>query len=113
MNGHARSRPEPVSRRWRQAALPLTMIAALLVRACPPAAPAPAPAPASAPSASQASGQTSAPAAPSPAVSTRLRVGLTATATVLAGPLWVAHDAGYFRDEGLDAEVIRVEPGAT
>src|SRR3954447_21433239 len=113
MNGRERPRPGAVGRgRWH-AVLPLTIIVGLLGLACTPAAPAPAPAPAGAPSASQASGQTSAPAAPSPAAPTRLRVGLTATATVLAGPLWFAHDAGYFREEGLDAEVIRVEPGAT
>lgn len=74
-----------------------------------------APPPAStAPGASQPTGEQSAAAAPPAAAAlTRLRVGLTATATALAGPLWVARDAGYFQQEGLDIDVVRVEPGAT
>jgi len=91
----------------RRAYLSLSIAAVLVVLACAPAAPSTQSEPPGAPGSSQVGGQTSA------APPARVRVGLTATATTLAGPLWVAQDAGYFRDEGLDVSIIRVEPGAT
>ena len=72
-----------------------------------------APAPSSLGGSNPAEEKRSTAAAPGSGTLTRVRVGLTATATVLAGPLWVARDAGDFQQEGLDVDIVRVEPGAT
>ncbi|HEY7067501.1 MAG TPA: ABC transporter substrate-binding protein [Chloroflexota bacterium] len=77
-----------------------------------PAKPAAAPSAASAPSssapASAPAAQASAPPALIPA-----RVAYTTIAAVQA-PFWIAFDAGYFREQGLDVpDMNRIDPGAT
>ena len=76
-----------------------------------PAKPAGGSAAASAPAASAPS--SSAPAQAAPAAPIPARVAYTTIAAVQS-PFWIAFDAGYFREQGLDIpDMNRIEPGAT
>src|SRR5207237_6063891 len=51
-----------------------------------------------------------------PAASPAPLVTLRSAYTTIAAPslaIWMAADAGYFREQGLDVELAYVEPGAT
>jgi NitT/TauT family transport system substrate-binding protein len=69
---------------------------------------------ASAPSGASSSASGSAPAAPvTPAALIPARVAYTTIAAVQS-PFWIAFDAGYFREQGLDVpDMNRIDPGAT
>jgi ABC-type nitrate/sulfonate/bicarbonate transport system substrate-binding protein len=88
-----------------------------------PAAPAAAPAAPAAPAASG-SGGSAAPAAPAaaaapasaPAAAPAMQTTRIVYTTIAAvqSPFWIAQDAGYFREQGVDpGDMIRVDPGAT
>src|SRR6266849_6938224 len=67
-------------------------------------------APAAAPASAPPSAASGAPASPAPLVPLR------SAYTTIAAPsiaIWMAADAGYFREQGLDVELAYVEPGAT
>src|SRR5437764_15086458 len=87
----------------------IALVAALLALACsvgpgPRAgAPAPAVAPGGAALGTVASGTDGAPLASRSAYT---------TISVSTAPWWVAAEAGYFREQGLDAELLRVDAGA-
>jgi NitT/TauT family transport system substrate-binding protein len=100
-------------------------LAGWLVAACggggatPAAKPAaPAPPAASGGSSSAAPSSAAAPAAPAggpsaPPALEQARIVYTTIAAVQA-PWWIAQEAGYFREQGLDVpELVRIEPGAT
>jgi len=52
-----------------------------------------------------------APAAPPPAVPVTMRVAYT-TASGIIAPVWIAHEAGLFREEGIDSTLQFVTAGA-
>ncbi len=90
-------------------------LVAMLLAACTGGSPSTGPAPAA--SAPQSGSSASAPAASSstaaPPALMPAKVAYTTIAAVQA-PFWIAYDAGYFREQGLDvSEMNRVEPGAT
>jgi NitT/TauT family transport system substrate-binding protein len=90
-------------------------LAAMLLAACSGGAPGSAPAPSAppAPSGSSASAPAAATNAGAPPQLLPAKVAYTTIAAVQA-PFWIAYDAGYFREQGLDvAEMNRVDPGAT
>jgi NitT/TauT family transport system substrate-binding protein len=85
------------------------LLAVVACSAGPPASPAAPAAPASSPAAPSAA-QAPPAAAPAPE---RAKLAFTAISAVQS-PFWIAHEAGYFREEGLDVpDMNRVEPGAT
>src|SRR5687768_8984836 len=83
----------------------VALAGALLVAACAPGA-APAPAPAAAPPLAAGSAGTAASAQPSPAPA---RLPLRAAYAARAfghTPVWLAQEGGFFREQGLDVELI-------
>jgi NitT/TauT family transport system substrate-binding protein len=89
---------------WQRLAA-VAMLGVTLACGAGPSASSRAPAPASAPA-----------AASGPAASAAPLVTLRSAYTTIAAPslaIWMAADAGYFRDQGLDVELNYVEPGAT
>jgi NitT/TauT family transport system substrate-binding protein len=114
---HQSSRADRSAPWWRAVAVALGL--AWSVAACgpgpssPPAGGAPAaPPPAQSGGAAPAANPgAAAPAAPPPLVQARL--AYTTIAAVQA-PFWIAFEAGYFREQGLDVpDMNRIEPGAT
>jgi len=83
--------------------LTLVLVAALVAGACAPAATAPA---ATAATAATATTATAAPTA-TPLVPIKVRIIWTAASGAAAGT-WTAEAGGYYKDEGLDAELINI-----
>jgi ABC-type nitrate/sulfonate/bicarbonate transport system substrate-binding protein len=92
---------------WRRRSALLGVLGTLLACGSPAAAPAPAaPTTTAAPEARAAAAATGAPAAApaaTPPTPLGLRFAYTALSTTIA-PYWIAEDAGYFREEGLDLD---------
>src|SRR5262245_48607294 len=104
-------RPSP----WQAPRLASGALAVLLLLACSPGPTSTAPAP-TAPAAAPAGANSGAPGAQSggaasgPAPLIRTRSAYTSIVGS-AMPWWVALEAGYFREQGLDVELLRVDPG--
>src|SRR5262249_54753329 len=105
-------RPSP----WQAPPLASSALAVLLLLACNPgptstAPPPPPPAAAPQGASSGAPGGQPGGAAGGPAPLIRTRSAYTSIVGS-AMPWWVALEAGYFREQGLDVELLRVDPGA-
>ncbi len=93
-------------RQWRRSLIAMALGAALVACTGGPAARGNA----AAPAASPAGGATSSSAAPAPAPLSA-RTAYT-TIAVSTAPWWMAAEAGYFREQGLDTELLHVDAGA-
>jgi NitT/TauT family transport system substrate-binding protein len=89
--------------------VPAAIGAALLLLACSPGAGAPAPANVR-PSAASAAPAGSAPP-PAPAAPLKARSAYTTVAASVS-PFWAAQEGGYFREQGLDVELLHTDAGA-